>query len=281
MTRSVFKSQRLKIIFYSEYHMKIHRVFSVILRFVFAFKYSLERLTDAFYWPVIELLTWGLTSRFLQSYFPNASVIVLIFLSGLLLNVVIWRGQYEITISMLWDVWNKNMINLFVSPLKFSEWIGAFLILSLIKALVSFSFASVVAYLLYKFQILSFGFYLVPFVILLLMTSWWMGFFISGLILTVGRRVEAFAWTLGAIISPFSAVFYPVSILPSWGQKIASIIPTSYIFEGVREIILKGTLDINKLYICFLLNVIYLILSVIFFRRSFNKVLQRGMVNIF
>ncbi len=261
--------------------MKIHRIYSIILRFVFAFKYSLERLTDAFYWPVIELLTWGLTSRFIAEFFPNASSIVLIFLSGLLLNLIIWRGQYEITISMLWDIWNKNMINLFVSPLKFSEWITAFLILSLVKALVTFLFASVVAYLLYKFQILTFGFYLVPFIILLLMSSWWMAFIISGLILIIGRRVEAFAWTLGAIIAPFSAVFYPVSILPSWGQKIAALIPTSYIFEGVREIISKGTLDINKLYICFFLNVLYLILSVIFFRKSFNRVLQRGMVNIF
>lgn len=261
--------------------MKIHRIFGIILRFVYAFKYSLERITDAFYWPVIELLTWGLTSRFLQSFFPNASSIVLIFLSGLLLNLVIWRGQNEITISMLWDVWNKNMINLFVSPLKFSEWIAAFLILSLVKVLVSFSFAAAVAYLLYKFQILSFGLYLVPFIVLLLMSSWWLGLFISGLILIIGRKVDAFAWTLGAIIAPFSAVFYPVSTLPWWGQKIAALLPTGYIFEGVREIILKGTLDINKLYICFLLNVIYLILSIIFIRTSFNRVLQRGMVNIF
>lgn len=261
--------------------MKLHRIYAIIIRFVFAFKYNLERVTDAFYWPVIELFTWGLTSYYIQLYLPDSYQILKIFLSGLLLNIIIWRGQYEITINMLNDIWNRNMINIFVSPLKLSEWIMAFVILSLMKAIISFIFASVVAFLLYKFKLFTFGFYLVPLVLLLLMTSWWMGFLISALILIIGRRVEAFAWTLGGLIAPFSAVFYPVSVLPIWAQKIAAFIPTSYIFEGAREVVAKGVLDVNKLYISFLLNLIYIILSLILFRFSFKQILKRGLVKIF
>ena len=173
------------------------------------------------------------------------------------------------------------MINIFVAPLKFSEWITAFVILSIMKAVITFIFASFVAYFLYQFRILMFGFYLVPFILLILMTSWWLGFVISGLILIIGRKVEAFAWTLGGILAPFSAVFYPVSILPEWAQKVAAFVPTSYIFEGAREILDKGVLDPAKLYISFTLNFIYLILSLIFLRYSFGKVLKRGLIKTF
>lgn len=261
--------------------MQLHRIFAIVLRFLYAFKYNLERLTDAFYWPVIELFTWGLTSAYVKSFVPNASPILLIFLSGLLLNIIIWRGQYEITINLLNDIWNRNLINIFIAPLKFAEWVGAFVILSIIKALVSFGFAILMAFILYKVNIFYLGFHLIPFILLLLMTSWWLGFFISGLILIIGRKVEAFAWTLGGLMAPFSAVFYPVTVLPDWAQKIAAYIPTSYIFEGAREVIAKGTLDPYKIYMSFFLNVVYIVISLVIFRFSFNKVLERGLVKIF
>lgn len=261
--------------------MSPHRIYAIVLRFFYAFKYNLERITDAFYWPVIELFTWGLTSHFIQTLFPNSPQVILIFLSGLMLNFILWRGQYEITINLLNDIWNRNMINIFGAPLKFSEWISAFVILSVIKALVTFVFASLVAFFLYQYQILTFGLYLVPFIILLLMTSWWLGFFISALIFIIGRKVEAFAWTLGALIAPFSAVFYPVSVLPPWAQEVARFIPTSYVFEGAREVVATGKLNPQKIYISFFLSLIYIILSIILLRMSFKKVLNRGLVKIF
>lgn len=261
--------------------MKIHRIYSIVLRFLYGFKYSLERLTDAFYWPVIELFTWGLTSHYIQSMFPNTSKVILIFLSGLMLNLILWRGQYEITINLLNDIWNRNMINIFGAPLKFSEWISAFVILSIMKAFITFAFASVVAFFLYQYKILIFGYYLIPFILLLLMTSWWLGFLISSLIFIIGRRVEAFAWTLGALIAPFSAVFYPISVLPPWAQQIARYIPTSYVFEGARKVVATGKLDLRDLYFSFILNAIYLVLSIILLKLSFKKVLNRGLVKIF
>lgn len=261
--------------------MKIHRIYAILLRFVLAMKYSLERLTDFFYWPVIDLLMWGITSAYIQTLGPDAANITMIILTGLVLWIIVWRGQYEIGLNLLADVWNRNLINIFVSPLKFSEWMVSFLLLGFIKAILSFVFGIFVAFMLYKVRLFEYGFYFIPYIFLLIMTGWWIGFIIVGLIFRIGRRVEAFAWTLGALIAPFSAVYYPVAILPKWAQYISAALPTSYVFESAREVIHNGYFDVNKVVISFILNIVYLILTAIFLKRGFDKLLKRGIINVY
>jgi ABC-2 type transport system permease protein len=233
-----------------------------------------------FYWPTIDLLVWGLTSAYLRSFAPKTSPIILIIVSGILLWLITWRAQYEISVGLLEDLWNKNLINIFVSPLKFSEWIAAFLIVGIVKALVSVLFASGVAFLLYKVHIMIYGIYLVPFFASLMLTGWAIGFFVAGLILRYGTRIQALAWSFVAVFSPFAAIYYPVSILPGWAQTIAAFIPISYIFEGSRQLIATGQMDTNKLLISFGLNIVYLILTFWFLLRSFKAVLNKGLVKV-
>lgn len=261
--------------------MKLNRIFGVILRYFYYFKHSLDRMSDCFYWPTVDLLLWGLTSFYFRQFTSMSSQVVLIMICGILFWIIVWRGQYEITVNLLEEVWNKNLINLFAAPLTFSEWILSVVIVGILKSILSFSFAMLVAYILYKIKIFFFGFYFVPFIILLIMTGWWVGFLVAGIILRFGTRVQTFAWTAVMLISPFSGIYYPISVLPDWAQKVASIIPTSYIFEGAREIISKGSLDQNKLIISFILNIIYLALALVFIRKSFNKVLDKGLVKVF
>ncbi len=261
--------------------MKLHRIYAIILKSFFSFRHSLDRLSDVFYWPIIDLILWGLTSTYFMKYATNIPQIVLLMLSGALLWIITWRGQSEITIGILDDLWNKNLINLFASPLKFSEWIVALVTIGIIKALISFSFAIFVAYLLYAVNIIPYAFYFVPFALLLIMTGWSIGFFIAALILRFGTRIQSLAWTVPWIVSPFSAIYYPVAILPDWAQKISSLIPTSYIFEGMREVINTGKIDPMKVLISLLLNIIYLMLSIYFLKSSFNKIMKKGLNSLF
>lgn len=260
--------------------MKIHRIWGIVLRYLYLFKHSWDRLSDAFYWPAIDLFVWGITSIYFRSFIPNASPIVLVLVSGILFWIIMWRAQYEISVNILEDLWNKNLINIFVSPLSFLEWLSSFILLGVIKSAMSFPFAMLIAFLLYKIKIFFFGFYILPFIFLLLMCGWWIGFFTAGFILRFGTKVQTLAWTLAGLVSPFSAVYYPVSFLPEWARYVSAALPSSYIFEGMREVIYKGHLDINKLIISFALNMVYLILSILFLRGSFKKVLQKGLVKL-
>ena len=258
--------------------MKLHRIWGVILRYNYLFKHSLDRQVDAFYWPTVDLVLWGITSTYIASQGPNPNLAVLMVVSGIVLWIVLWRGQYEFTVNILEDVWNKNLINMFVSPLKLSEWITAFSLLGLVKAIVSTGFASLVAFLLYKIHIFEHGLLLLPLLFLLLMTGWWVGLFVGGMIMRFGTKVQNFAWSMVFIISPFSAVYYPLSALPNWAQKVAVIVPSSYVFEGARQVFTQGILDWRKVIIALSLNCLYIALALAFFKSSFKKVLNRGLV---
>ncbi|HLD02003.1 MAG TPA: ABC transporter permease [Patescibacteria group bacterium] len=260
--------------------MKLHRIYAIVLRYIYLFRRSYDRLSDVFYWPTIDLIVWGLTSAYLKTYVPNASPFILIIVSGILLWLIVWRAQYEISVNLLEELWNKNLINIFVSPLKFSEWIVSFLIVGIVKASVSVIFAMGVAFLLYKAHIFLYGLYLIPFFISLMLTGWWIGFIVAGIILRYGTRVQTLAWSLVAVFAPFSAIYYPISILPNWAQAIAAFIPVSYIFEGSRQIIETGHIDISKLFMSFTLNILYLFLAFVFLKRSFKKVLRKGLVKV-
>ena len=113
------------------------------------------------------------------------------------------------------------------------------------------------------------------------MLGWAAGFFVAAVILRFGTKVQNLAWTFGGLLGPFSAIYYPVSILPGWAQSVAAILPSSYVFEGMREVINKGRLDTRLLVISFFLNVVYLVFSLVFLQKSFNKVLEKGMVKVY
>jgi len=253
----------------------------MVLRYLYYFRHSLDRMTDAFYWPTVDLLLWGLTSAYFRQYSAEGAKIILVIVSGILFWLIVWRGQYEITVNLLEELWNKNLVNLFVSPLKLSEWAISVLIIGVIKGILSFSFALLVAFLLYRIKLFFFGVYFLPLIFLLIISGWWIGFLVAGIILRFGTKFQTLAWTGVTIISPFSAIYYPLSILPDWAQKVAAFVPTSYIFEGAREIIATGSLDWNKIWISLGLNLGYLLLAVIFFRKSYAKVLERGLVKVF
>lgn len=261
--------------------MKLHRIKGVILRYLFDLRHSWDRLSEVFYWPVIDLVMWGLTISYFKQFSPNPTLFVVAIISGIIFWIFAWRAEYELSISLLSEMWDKNLINLFVSPLKFSEWVSALLILSLVKGLLSTIVAMIVAFFLFQTHIFTFGFLMIPFMMLLIMSGWALGFTIAGIILRYGTKVQTLAWTTAWAFAPFSAIYYPVEILPGWAQFIARCLPTSYVFEGTREVLFHGTLDPMKLLISFLLNLFYLTLALIFLWKSFKKVLERGLVNVY
>jgi len=261
--------------------MKAHRIFGVVLRYSYTLKHSLDRLVDVFYWPLIDLLLFGLTAVYFTKYAPDAPTLVLMLIAGLLFWLVIWRGQYEVTIHLLEDMWNRNLLHLFVAPLKLSEWLVSVMLMGLIKAVISFSFTAALAYVFFKANILVVGWALLPFAFLLTIFGWTIGTLISGIVLRFGTKVQALCWTLGLALAPFSAIYYPLSTLPDWAQQIAVFIPTSYIFEGVREVILTGQVDAHKLLISAALSAVFFTLAIIFFYRSFKKLLRKGLVKAY
>lgn len=261
--------------------MKINfnRVNAVVTRHLMSWVRSLERLADAFWWPTINLLIWGYVTVYLeQSVSGNASIFANVFLGGLLMWTLIVRAQEDMGITLLQEAWDRNLLNMFTSPLTIWEFSIATILLGTFKLVLSFGWMVLLSWLLFSFHILTFGWMLIPYALVLMMAGWSLGFIINGLILQFGYRVQVFAWTLTLAIMPFSSVYYPVSALPPWMQTVARGLPTSYVFEGMRLIVKQHQLDIPGLAIALTLNVLYLLFGMWFFAYSYRRAQKTGMI---
>lgn len=257
--------------------INFNRVIAMMIRYAINMRHNLDRLSDMLYWPLMDLLLMGLTGVYLSKANISNPHAVEIILTGVIFWLVIWRGQYEINLNLLAEIWDKNLVNIFITPLKISEWILSLLLFGFLKMLVSLIFVSIVSFALYKFNVFMYGFFIIPIIISLLLTGWTIGFAISSVLIRYGERIQTIAWVGGMLLAPFSAIYYPLSILPVWVQKVASFVPSSYIFEGMREFIATGSISFEKFLISFSLNIIYLALSIWLFIFMFKKSRKLGL----
>ncbi len=255
-------------------------VMAVIVRHLYNFRHNLDRIFDSFYWPAMDILLFGFTSVFIMQRSGNIPQLVTVLLSGLILWTIVWRGQYEITVNLLEEFWNQNLVNLFASPLRVREWILAVFILGFAKMFIAVGFSAFLAYVIFKANVFVLSFWLIPFMVSLLLTGWAFGLLVGGLIVYYGHKIQVLAWSGIFIIVPFSGVYYPISTLPKFAQKVAMFLPTSYIFEGMRSIIFKGVFDFKSLYISLSLDGVLIALGIMFFVFMFNKSKEKGLARL-
>lgn len=260
--------------------MKLHRIWGLSLRYLYLFRHSLDRLSDAFFWPTVDIILWGMTSSFFARYVSTDNTLVLGLLGGIILWIFPWRSQYEIAVNLLEDLWNRNLVNIFISPIKFSEWITTLLLLGVGKALVSFAYAAVLIYALYSANILSVGLVLVPWAVLLIIFGWVFGLLVAGIVMRYGTKIQTLAWTSIYIIAPFAAVYYPVSALPTWAQTISHFVPASYVFEAMRSAVAGVATPLTDLIMPTLLCLAYFAIAVWLMYRSYAHILKRGLISM-
>lgn len=256
--------------------MNFQRILGVFLRYYYTLMKSLFHLSDVFYWPLIDILLWGLTSVWIQKQYSEVHNLPLILMTGLIFWQMSWRGSIDIAVSLLQEFWHRNLVNFFSTPLKFAEWIFGILLLSVGKLIITILFGSLIVFLLYALNVFTIGWAFLPFAVSLLIFGWTIGFIASSGIVYWGHSVEMFAWMIGGLFAPFSAVFYPVSVLPQWAQVIAWSIPSTYIFEGMRSIFATGVFPSHYFWISMLLNTVYLTLSILLFKYMFEKSRKKG-----
>ena len=81
---------------------------------------------------------------------------------------------------------------------------------------------------------------------------------VSGVLLRNGMGAETLAWTLMFVLMPLTCVYYPVSVLPDWLQVIAWALPPTYVFEGMRALVMEQVFRADLMVEAFALNAIYL-----------------------
>jgi ABC-2 type transport system permease protein len=250
------------------------RVLAVVLRDFYVLRRSVPRMLEIVYWPTVELLIWGYLSVFLQA--RQVPAVIAVLLGGVLLWQVLFRSQSEVSMAFLEDIWSRNLLNVFVAPLTAAEYLTGVVAFGALKLVVNVALMATVALVLYGFGLFSLGPSLVPFMALLLLMGWALAIVTIGVILRFGQSAEVIAWAMAFAFQPFAAVFYPVSVLPTAMQWVARVVPASYVFEGMRAVLGGRPLPWRTLGVAALLDLGYVVGSLVFFWRMLAKVRANG-----
>lgn len=250
------------------------RVSGLLLRYLYLYRRSPVRAGEVFFWPVMNLLLWGFVSAYLKRLALPESVAF--FLGGLIFWDLLYRAQMAITLSLSEEIWVKNLLNIFLAPISEVELLLATCLMGVIRAVLNAIVLGVLAYLLYHFNLLRIGLALVPFLVSLLLFGWAMGMCTMALMIRFGQAADALAWGIPFLIQPVSAVFYPVDVLPPWLQTVAYLLPSTYVFEGMRAVLQTGALSTSTLLAAFSLNLVYLMLGAAFFAWMLRQAREKG-----
>ncbi|MCB1436415.1 MAG: ABC transporter permease [Rhodobiaceae bacterium] len=234
------------------------RIGAMILRYWYLLRSSWPRLLELVYWPTVQMFMWG----FLQSYLHQQEGMLALAGGALLGAVLLWdilfRGQIGFSISFLEEMWAQNLGHLMISPLRAGEFIAALMVMSLIRVIIGVVPVSVMAVYFFGFNIYGLGLALVGFFVILMVTSWAIGLLVCGLVLRQGLGAESLVWSLIFLMLPLACVYYPVTTLPHWLQYVALALPPTYVFEGMRAILIDGVFRPDLLMTGLALNLIYL-----------------------
>ena len=258
--------------------MNLVRVWAIFLRQFFLVRKSFTRVLGIFYWSALELFVWGVLTIYLDRVGRANFSFIAVILGAIILWNLLGRVQHGITVSFLEDVWTRNLVNLFASPLSMSEYLAGLLFTSFTEVVASFAFLSVLSWLMFSYNIFQFGWYLMAFVAVLFLFGWALGIFATAVILRFGPSSEILAWSIPAFLAPLSGVMYPLSALPSSLRAVAAFLPSAHVFEGMREVVLEGVFNAHSFLFALVLSIAFLFLAYFFLLSTYRRVLKKGLL---
>src|SRR5262249_16186793 len=149
------------------------------------------------------------------------------------------------------------------------------MVMRIVGLLIGMIPVSLLAIAFFGFNLWALGLALAAFFANLILTSWSVGIFVAGLLLRNGLGAESMAWTIMFLFLPLTCVYYPVAVLPDWLQLVAWALPPTYVFEGMRALVIDHVFPAD------LLSQVFAFIFVLFPAASlaFFKLLQSARIH--
>lgn len=256
--------------------MSLSRILAIALRQFYLMRGSPSRLMPLFLWVAVDMILWGYLSRFLNTVTTTGSNFVPSLLGAVLLWDFFARVMQGVTIAFFEDVWSRNFLNLFASPLSIPEYCAGLVLNSIVTSLVGLLVMLLLASTLFGLSFFSYGLALIPFLIILFLFGIALGIWACGLVLRLGPSAEWFVWPIPGMLSPFAGVFYPIATLPTWMQWVAKLLPPSYVFEGMRGVVEGHPVGSDSMLAATLLVLLYLLAACWSFTAVYRQAVRSG-----
>ena len=257
---------------------RLRRIAAILLRQFYLIRGSPARLLPLFVWAAVDIVLWGFITRYLNTVVRSGHN----FIPALLGAVLFWdfftRVMFGVTTTFLEDVWSRNFLNLFATPLSISEYLSGLVLSSIVTSAIGLVAMILLATLVFGLSFIVYGLALIPFLLVLFLFGIALGVLAVSFVLRYGPAAEWFTWPLPAVLSPFAAVFYPLSTLPGWMQHVSRVLPPSYVFESMRSILEGGPISWMNLLWSISLAMMYVLLAGWFFTRIYRRAVRTGLI---
>jgi len=254
------------------------RVGALAMRHFYLLRRSPIRIIELFYWPFMNMIVWGFITVYLRSATFGMTQAAGLFLGGVILWEVLIRAHLGVMLSFIEELYSRNLGHLFVSPLRPWEAIAACMVVSFLRAVVGILPAALLMAPLFGYSIFSMGLPLAAFYILLSLFGFGFGTAIIGILIRWGLSAEGFAWASLFVFMPVAGVYYPISALPAWLQPVSWSLPTAYVFEGMRALVLTGIVRFDYMAMALGLDIVILVLGFALFMWMFHIARVRGLL---
>ncbi|MEO8740766.1 MAG: ABC transporter permease [Casimicrobiaceae bacterium] len=255
-----------------------NRILALVERHAYLLLKSWPRLLSMAYYPTVTMILWAFVTVYLRPTNNFLTDAPGLFIGAVLLWDILFRGQLGVSLTFFEEMYSRNLGNLFVSPLRAWELIAGQLVMSLLRTLIGVGAACAFAWLLFHYSIFSLGLPLVAFFVNLIICGWAIGLAVSGMVLRWGLGAEELAWAAVFLLAPVSGVYYPIGVLPDWLQIIAKCIPTSYVFEGMRALLLDRTFRADMFMQALVLNGVFMLIGIALYMWAIGYARKHGLL---
>src|SRR5271155_3540074 len=147
------------------------RVAAIVLRQIFLMRGSPQRVLPIFAWVAVDILLWGFITRYLNAVGRSGFNFVPALLGAVLLWDFLTRVMQGVTMAFFEDVWSRNFLNFFATPLRISEYLAGLVTMGVGTSLVALLVMMALARVAFGLSFASYGLALAPFLMVLFLTG--------------------------------------------------------------------------------------------------------------
>lgn len=258
--------------------MVLSRSAAVVTRQFYLVKGSPARIVPLFAWVALDIILWGFITRYLSTITTAGATIVPVLLGAVLMWDFFSRVMHGVTIAFFEDVWARNFLNVFATPITIGEYLTGLVASSIATSTIGLMVMLVLASAVFGLSFAGFGFVLVPAVSILFLFGIALGIVSCALVLRLGPSAEWFVWPIPGLLSPFAGVFYPISTLPAWMRPVSYALPPSYVFEAARSVMAGQSVTMTPLLWAAGLSVVYVLIGSWVFTSVYRRSVRTGLL---
>lgn len=258
--------------------MRFSRAAAIVIRQFYLFRRSPARILSLFAWIAIDIVLWGFITRYLNTVASPGFNFVPALLGAVLLWDFFTRVMQGVTMAFFEDVWSRNFLNIFSSPITITEYVAGLVLSSIVTSSAGLVFMLILATVAFGLPYFFYGLTILPFVAVLFLFGIALGIVATAIVMRLGPSAEWFIWPIPALISPFVGVFYPLATLPAWMQGVSRVLPPSYVFEGLRASIKGENIPSGALLFGGSLAIVYIFAASWIFIRTYKYGVRTGLI---